>query len=289
VTPAEAVAQVERACAVRTTPCGAGRMVWRLWGEDGAPPLVLLHGDFGAWTHWLRCIPALSERFRVIAPDLPGYGESDTPPEPWSPESLAAILAAGLADLLPPPRRYHLAGFSFGCIIAGPLAAREGERVESLVLLGSGGLGFPRAEAPPLRRIAKDMDAEALRAAHRHNLAALMFAYPATADDLALHLQIGNVRRARLRAGALPESDALLAVLPRVRARLCGIWGERDAFASARIRDRDVVLRRIQPGLDFRVIAGAGHWTPYEAPDAVVAAMIDMLAPGALDPASVRR
>jgi pimeloyl-ACP methyl ester carboxylesterase len=256
-------------------------MVWRLWGDDAHPPLVLLHGDFGAWTHWLRCIPALSRRFRVIAPDMPGYGESDAPPEPWSPESVAAILAAGLADLLPASRHYHLAGFSFGGIIAGPLAAREGERVESLVLLGSGGLGFPRAEAPPLRRIARDMDAEALRAAHRHNLAALMFADPAAADDLVLHLQIENVRRARLRAGALPESDALLAVLPRVRARLFGLWGERDAFAGPRVRDRDVVLRRIQPGLGFRVIPGAGHWTPYEAPEAVTAAMTGMLAAGA--------
>src|SRR3546814_1155899 len=53
---------------VRTTPCGDGQMVWRLWGEG--PPLVLLHGGSGSWTHWFRNIPALARRYRVIAADL---------------------------------------------------------------------------------------------------------------------------------------------------------------------------------------------------------------------------
>src|SRR3546814_6277896 len=48
--------------------CGDGQMVWRLWGEG--PPLVLLHGGSGSWTHWFRNIPALARRYRVIAADL---------------------------------------------------------------------------------------------------------------------------------------------------------------------------------------------------------------------------
>ena len=35
----------------RDTPCGEGTMVWRAWG--GGVPLVLLHGGFGSWTHWI--------------------------------------------------------------------------------------------------------------------------------------------------------------------------------------------------------------------------------------------
>src|SRR3546814_13345992 len=92
-------------------------MSWRVWGDG--PPLVLLHGDFGAWTHWLRNVSRLAAYFRVIVPDMPGYGDSDPPPEPWTPESLARILAAGLVEIVPPPQRFDLAGFSFGGIIAG--------------------------------------------------------------------------------------------------------------------------------------------------------------------------
>jgi len=34
------------------TPCGNGHMVWYLWGDG--PPLALLHGGYGSWTHWIR-------------------------------------------------------------------------------------------------------------------------------------------------------------------------------------------------------------------------------------------
>src|SRR3546814_20757568 len=87
-------------------------MVWRLWGDG--PPLVLLHGGHGSWTHWLRNIPVLAEHFTTIVPDLPGYGDSDLPSltNPVEAEALAAIVAAGLDRVVPPPATYHLVGFS---------------------------------------------------------------------------------------------------------------------------------------------------------------------------------
>src|SRR3546814_7117860 len=104
-------------------------------------------------------------------------------------------------------------------------------------------------------------------AVHRHNLAALMIADPDKADDLAVYIQVENVRRARTRAGDIPLSDTLLRVLPRIRARLYGIWGGRDAMSSP-VHSREAILRRFQPDLDFRSIAGAGHWAPYERSEA---------------------
>ncbi|MBV1799575.1 alpha/beta fold hydrolase [Siccirubricoccus sp. G192] len=272
------VARIDGIGTARATTYGsAGRRVtWRLWGGEDLPLLVLLHGDFGSWTHWIRCVLPLSERFRVIAPDMPGYGDSDMPPEPWGPEDLAVILAAGLGQLLPGPRRYCLAGFSFGGIIAGHLAALDGERVEKLVLLGPGGLGLPRGPLPPLRRLDRGMGAEEAFSIHRHNLAALMLADPARVDALAVHLQLENAHRARVRAGGIPASDTLLRALPRVHARIAGIWGERDAMAQP-VHEREEILRRLQSGLDFRIIPGAGHWTPYEAAEAVHAALLELL------------
>ncbi|HET8996255.1 MAG TPA: hypothetical protein VFN42_06270, partial [Acetobacteraceae bacterium] len=112
---------------------------------------------------------------------------------------------------------------------------------------------------------------------HRHNLAVLMFGDPARVDRLATWLQIENVRTARGRAGGFPASDALRRVLPQVKARLYGIWGERDAFAAPYLVDRETLLRSLHPELRFHVIAGAGHWTPYEAAASVNDTISDML------------
>ena len=63
-----------------STPCGDGELVWHRWGEGA--PLVLLHGGSGSWTHWLRNIaPLVAAGHQVLAPDLPGFGDSDPPPE----------------------------------------------------------------------------------------------------------------------------------------------------------------------------------------------------------------
>src|SRR5215470_18848752 len=92
------------------TPCGDGTMAWRVWG--GGPPLVLFHGGYGSWMHWVRNVLPLARRFTVIAPDLPGLGESATPPEPWTAQGLASIVVAGLDIVLPKDEKPHLAGFS---------------------------------------------------------------------------------------------------------------------------------------------------------------------------------
>lgn len=270
------VAAVANAAVVHATLCNGLRVEWREWGAG--PSLVLLHGDAGSWTHWIRNVLVLAQQFRVIVPDIPGYGGSATPSEPATPESLAALLAEGLAALPAAPASYGLAAFSFGGIIAGHLAALEAARVQRLILLGAGGLGLrtPPLRAP-LRRPSGDMAPSEIGAAHRHNLAVLMFGDPARIDRLAIHVQMENVRAARGRAGDFPASDSLRQVLPRVGARLCGIWGERDAFAAPYLAEREELLRRTHPELQFHVIAGAGHWTPYEAATSVNKIMFDML------------
>ena len=260
----------------RTTRCGAGWLTWRLWGTGR--PLVLLHGDAGSWQHWLRNIPVLAKNFRVLVPDLPGYGDSDLPPEPWSPLTLAQLLAAGLHELLPPRRRYVAAGFSFGGIIAAQLAAVDAPRVDRLAVLSPGGVGLPvHHRALPLRRMQPEMDAAARAEVHRHNLAALMFADAGNVDAVALRMQLHNVACWRLRIGDMPESDWLLRGLAQVAAPLLAIWGEHDAFAGGELAARETALRRLCPDVDFRVLPGVGHFVQYEAADRINAMLTEWL------------
>src|SRR5713226_2665224 len=261
------VSKIESLGARAVIPCEAGAMVWRIWGEG--PPLVLLHGASGSWTHWIRNVLPLAARFRVLVPDMPGFGDSDAPPEPHT--------ADGLAAILPPPAELDLAGFSFGGIIGGLVAARLTRRIRTLVLFATGGLALGRTPTRPLLRIQSRMAPDEIRRVYRENLRTLMIASADKVDDLAVFLQIENLRRTRFRSGGIPESDVLLKALPRIQARITSICGSLDAFTGPHLEDCRRILASAQLGLDFRVIEGAGHWTPYEAADQVNAILSDML------------
>jgi 2-hydroxy-6-oxonona-2,4-dienedioate hydrolase len=246
------------------TPCGDGSMVWRVWGSG--PPLVLLHGGYGSWTHWIRNVLPLSRQFTVVAPDLPGLGESATPPEPWTAEGLAAIVVAGLDIVLPRDAAPHLAGFSFGGVIGGSVAAQLGHRLRGFTVVGSNGLGLQR-QPTELKRVTAGVGEDEEFATHRYNLNQLMIADPAKIDELALYLQQTNHARARMRSRRFSRSGALIEALPRIAAHLDGIWGERDATAYPHLDERAAVLRQVQPQARFAVVPGAGHWVQFEAPD----------------------
>jgi pimeloyl-ACP methyl ester carboxylesterase len=246
------------------TPCGDGKMVWRIWGAG--PPLVLFHGGYGSWTHWIRNVLPLSRSFTVIAPDLPGLGESATPPEPHTAEGLASILVGGIDLVLPRREPLHLAGFSFGGVLGGHVAAQLGDRVRAFTVVGSNGLGLIRQPTDLQRVLAGSSTAEAL-AVHHHNLGALMIADPAKIDELAVYIQSTNAPRGRVRSRRFSRADTLVRALPRVKARLDGIWGGRDATAYPHLDERANTLRLLQPDARFEIIEGAGHWVQYEAAD----------------------
>jgi pimeloyl-ACP methyl ester carboxylesterase len=244
------------------TPCGDGQLVWHSWG--GGPPLVLLHGGYGSWTHWIRNVLPLSRQLRVLAPDLPGLGESATPPEPWTAAGLAAIVVAGIDRIVPRDAELRLAGFSFGGVIGGSVAAQLGDRLRNFTVVGSNGLGLERSPTP-LRRVPPEADETEEFATHRYNLNQLMIADPGKIDELALWLQKTNHARARMRSRRFSRSGALIEALPKITARLAGIWGERDATAYPHVEERARILRGIQPAAPFATVPGAGHWVQFEA------------------------
>jgi pimeloyl-ACP methyl ester carboxylesterase len=114
-----------------------------LEGGEG-PPVVLLHGpgEFGA--KWLRVIPDLVRTNRVVAPDLPGHGESDLPAEPLDPGHVLAWLDELLARTC--GSSATIVGETVGGAIAARYAAAGPSRVGRLVLVDALGLaGFSPA------------------------------------------------------------------------------------------------------------------------------------------------
>ncbi len=239
-------------------------MIWHLWGDG--PPLALLHGGYGSWTHWIRNVIPLSRAFTVAAPDLPGLGESAAPPEPHTAEGLARILVEGLDIVFRGQSGLHIAGFSFGGVLGGHVAAQLGDHVRTFTIVGSNGLGLVR-QPTALRRLPEGAAEPEALAVARHNLAALMIADPGKIDELAVYIQAQNAPRGRVKSRRFSRADTLARALPLIKARIDGIWGERDATAYPHLDDRTRALRNVQPDARFEVIPGAGHWVQYEAAD----------------------
>ncbi|MPZ89331.1 MAG: alpha/beta fold hydrolase [Nitriliruptorales bacterium] len=104
-------------------------------GPEGAVDLVLLHGGIGAGRyHWSKLLPALSTRYRVHLPDLPGHGRTPLPPDGRYDRALHVEAVEELLDRLAPP--VHVAGFSMGGHASMALAAKRPEAFASLTLIG---------------------------------------------------------------------------------------------------------------------------------------------------------
>ena len=275
--PEALLARLAAAARRLETPCGAGSMVWHVWGprEGDGEPLVLLHGGSGSWRHWAGNVGPLSQHRMVVCPDLPGLGESAMPPPAEDPGPVAAVVREGITRLLGTGRRYDLCGFSFGALLSGHVAAQAGDELRSVTLVGAGALGLKR-QVTELTKV-RSLEGEARIAAHRHNLAALMFADPRNIDPLALAIQEWNTRRARFQSRGFASSTSLRDSIARARCPVALLYGERDAIAWPEVELRFAALRAVQPEAWTGIIPGAGHWVAYEAAEAFNAMLLDML------------
>jgi pimeloyl-ACP methyl ester carboxylesterase len=276
MSPEEIVAAIEGRARRVDTPCGDGTMAWRIWGEgnDTAPPLVLSHGAQGAWSHWIRNVEVLAKRRMVIAADMPGHGDSALPDTPDH-KAISRAISVGLAEIIGNDIKVDLAGFSFGGIAFAHFAAFHPAQVRRLVLVGTGGLGTPHGHIN-IQRV-RGLEGDARKAMLRSNLLGLMLHGEPAADELAMHLQVTNGRKATLaNAGDLVVPDKLVRILPEVAAQVDAIWGAFDRPHPDPELQASVV-RRSHPDCDLHVIPDAGHWCMYENADAFNAALLALL------------
>jgi pimeloyl-ACP methyl ester carboxylesterase len=111
-------------------------------------PVVLIHGSgpgVTSYANWRLVLPALAENFRVLAPDMVGFGFSERPANIEYGLQTWADQVVGLMDTLDLPKA-HLIGNSFGGAIALRVATQHPDRVGKLVLMGSMGVSFPITE-----------------------------------------------------------------------------------------------------------------------------------------------
>jgi pimeloyl-ACP methyl ester carboxylesterase len=110
------------------------RFHYRDWGSPGAPPLVLLHGGLGNARHWDTLAQSLADRYRVLALDQRGHGESArSPGGQYTPDLIVGDFASFVGELR--LSRFPIVGFSFGGHVAYSFAATHPDQVTRLVIV----------------------------------------------------------------------------------------------------------------------------------------------------------
>lgn len=234
----------------------------------GGVPVLLLHGFAGDRLTWQFNLSALSSRRRAIAVDLPGHGGSTPDVGSGLVSDFAPWLVEFLDGLELP--RVHLVGHSMGGYVARELARLAPERVASLTMLSSAGLGTP-FDLGFLRRAMAPADvAEGCVCAER------LFAGPSPLIPRfgeVLHAQGADpVRRAGLEriversfaahADGGPPVDWSAYPMP-----IQVLWGREDRIIPMPPADR------LPPAAPYRVFDKAGHLPHIEAASPVTAAI----------------
>lgn len=236
-------------------------------GPSDAPALVMLHG-IGSNATGFRCqLGDLSDQFRTIAWDAPGYGGSD---EFVADAPLAADYADALAALLAAlgVERCHLLGSSMGAVIAVTFAARWPERIRTLILCGPttgrGAQDEAAREAAVASRIAnmEKLGPEGIA----RTRAAFLLAADAPAEVLAAAVDVMTRTRPRgyAQGARMVAAADILPAAGTITAPTLILRGTEDRIGSGADP-----LNRAMANSELHMIEGAGHLIKLEAPEAV--------------------
>lgn len=249
------------------------RVRWRRWGKGS--PCVLIHGGSGNWAHWAVNIGHWSRHHSLWVPDMPSFGNSETLPglseDPDVLNRLVQTLSDSLDALLGKETVIDLAGFSFGGLVAGTLAAHRG-KVRKLALLGTAGHGGPKRKIPELVNWRVPDRADMLKAL-RHNLGQLMLHDQQKIDELAMTIHEQASRATRFRSKSLSMDMDLKMTLADFSSPTLLVWGEHDMIAVP-----DLAAARLMQGhpeRQFHLVLDAGHWVQFEAAERVNALLTD--------------
>ncbi len=244
--------------------------------EAGAGPgLLLIHDFLSSYKEHDRLLGPLAEEFHVIAPDLPGFGESEKPPasrfayraEDFAESMLDVLAAAGEA-------RVSVCGHGLGGAVALALAASHPHVVDKLVLVSP---SVPGTRPVALARVAplplvgpllfKQLWGRTLFGAHFHNhVFGGQARTCAPLDELFSHFDSPQGREsAYATLLAMLDARSLEARLPRVQARSLVVWGRGDRTGPPTLGRK--VARELR-GARCEVLE-AGHSPAEEAPEAM--------------------
>jgi 2-hydroxymuconate-semialdehyde hydrolase len=245
-------------------------------GDPSAPAVLWLHGSgpgVTALTNWQALITRLAPRFHNLAPDILGFADSSHPdPAPAGMGAYMALRAEvllGLLDLLG-LQRVHLVGNSMGAMIALRMVLDAPERVDRLVLMGSG--GAPVAPTPDLLRMIRFYE-DPTEAAMRELLPRFVHDPALLAgrlDEIAA-TRLAMASRPGVRRSHLATFDPAHEPVQFTPEQLAGIahetlvvHGREDRFLPVQA---SYFFAEHIPRAQLHVLPNTGHWVQLEQPE----------------------
>lgn len=242
---------------------------------SGAPLLLLHGGGPGAsgWSNYSRNVEFLAKRFRVLVPDLPGFGGSD---KSLPPDKLFTYLANVMDGFLVALGidSAHFVGNSLGGGTVLKLALDHPERVRKAVLMGSGGgmpmfstmptegvkrlVGYYEGSGPSIKKLRAFIDVM-LYDGSMVTDELLRSRYTASLDpDVVRNPPI------KRRNGRMPLEDLWREDLTRLDHELLLVWGREDRVVP--LDCAFVLLKQLRHG-QLHVFPQCGHWVQWEKAD----------------------
>ncbi|MFE8072929.1 alpha/beta fold hydrolase [Marinobacteraceae bacterium S3BR75-40.1] len=247
---------------------GGQKLVHWEMGPETGETVVLLHGFGASKENWLFLAPKLAQHYRVLIPDVPGFGESDFRAKRcYAADNQVTRLAAWLVAASPHP--VHLVGSSMGGALAGLLTARHPEMVTSLTLMNAAGVsGGQRSDFEKallegrnllVPRRYGDVSELLLLATERRRQWLSRCLTPFIGPDMVRRHWVNH----RLFNDLLNSETQPHEVLSRIRRPTFILWGDRD-----RILDVSCVhtLHGLIGHAQSTVFSGVGHLPMLEVP-----------------------
>jgi pimeloyl-ACP methyl ester carboxylesterase len=244
-------------------------------GGEGKPVLLWLHGLSGLWQNWLLNLPAFMDRYRCVAPDLPGFGASEMPRD----EDVSIRRYAHTIDALCDTLGVEcptVIGNSMGGFVGAELALSTPTRIDKLVLVSAAGLSTEYLKREPLLAVARLWTVMTARAGARSEpvvkrprlrRAALqtVVRYP---EKLSAPLAWELIQGAS-KPGFLPALDALMGYsfrdkLERIAVPTLIVWGENDMLVP--VGDAARYEQLIGANAEKVVFEDTGHMAMLERP-----------------------
>lgn len=236
------------------------------------PSLVFLHGALCDGRVWRRQLAELADEFTVVAWDEPGAGGSSEVPENFGLADYADCLAAFIDALELAPA--HVAGLSWGGVLAQELYRRHPECVASLILADTyaGWKGsLPEEECAARLAASRQVSSLAPDEFIRFYLPGLLAeSAPETVAGELFSIMSDFDPVSALNVAAAVAACDHRDLLPRIAVPTLLLWGEADARSPLNVAEQ---LRDGIPGARLTVIPGAGHVSNMEQPDRFNAAV----------------
>jgi pimeloyl-ACP methyl ester carboxylesterase len=231
------------------------------WVETGAGPetVVLIHGLSGSSRWWKRNIPALAARYRVVVPDVIGFGRSRCPGMLPSMPEVAGIFAEWMDAAGTGP--VHLVGHSMGGHLSVHVASRFPDRVRSLVLVDAAGVRRPLTVTAMARFV---YELAPPRQWGDPAFLPVIWGDALTAGPLAVAQGLRNILR-----------DDVRPLLPDLRVPTLVLWGAGDSIIPL---EHARVFRESIPGARLVLIPDAFHNPMVDRPEAFNRAVLGFLA-----------